>query len=83
MTTFYQLTSYLENLQALISLKENEKLQLSIINDCEIQVGQIEQELIELRQQYTLYNDLLREFMMASVENSCCVSGQCYKKYYL
>ena len=78
MTSFYQLTSYLENLQALISLKENEKLQLSIINNNEIQVGQIEQEISELRKQYTVYNDLLREFMMSN----CCVSG-CCKKYYL
>ena len=82
MTTFYQLTSYLENLQSLIQIKENEKLQLSIINDCEIQVAQIEKELNELRQQYALYNDLLREFMMSSVQNSCCVSG-CCKRYYL
>ena len=79
MTTFYQLTSYLENLQALISLKENEKLQLSIINNNEIEVAQIEKELIELRQQYTLYNDLLREFMQANCQG-CCVSG-CCKKY--
>ena len=78
MTTFYQLTSYLENLQSLIQIKENEKSQLSIINDCEIQVGQIEQEISELRKQYTVYNDLLREFMMSN----CCVSG-CCKKYYL
>ena len=79
---FYQISNILENIQGLIQIKENEKLQLSIINDCEIQVAQIEQELIELRQQYTLYNDLLREFMMASVQNSCCVSG-CCKRYYL
>ena len=77
---FYQISNILENIKGLIQIKENEKLQLSInCNDCEIQVGQIEKELIELRQQYTLYNDILRDFMMSN----CCVSGQCCKKYYL
>ena len=80
---FNSLTNILENIKGLIQIKENEKLQFAVINDCEKQVVQIEHELIELQQQYTLYNDLLREFMMASVQNSCCVSGQCYKKYYL
>ena len=77
MTSFYQLTAYLENLQSLIQIKENEKLQLSIINDCEIQLAQIEQELIELKQQHIIYNNLLREFMMSN----CCVSGCCRKMY--
>ena len=74
---FYQISNILENIQSLIQIKQNEKLQLSIINNNEIQVAQIEQELIELRQQYTLYNDLLRDFMMSN----CCVSGCCRKMY--
>ena len=78
---FYQISNILENIQGLIQIKQNEKLQLSIINNNEIQVAQIEHELIELQQQYTLYNDLLREFMMNSVQKSCCVSGLCYQKY--
>ena len=78
---FYQISNILENIQGLIQIKQNEKLQLSIINNNEIQVAQIEHELIELQQQYTLYNDLLREFMMNSVQSSCCVSGLCYQKY--
>ena len=75
---FYRLNDIIDQLNISISLKENEKLQLSIINNNEIQVGQIEQEISELRKQYTVYNDLLREFMMSN----CCVSGNC-KKYYL
>ena len=45
---FYQISNILENIQGLIQIKQNEKLQLSIINNNEIQVAQIEQELIEL-----------------------------------
>jgi len=78
---FHQISNILENIQGLIQIKQNEKLQMSIINNCEIQIGQIEKEIIELQQQYTLYNDLLREFMMNSVQKSCCVSGLCYQKY--
>ena len=78
---FHQISNILENIQGLIQIKQNEKLQLSIINNNEIQVAQIEHELIELQQQYTLYNDLLREYMMSSVQSSCCVSGLCYQKY--
>ena len=78
---FYRLSNILENLQALIKIKENEMQQLSIINNNEIQVVQIEHELSDLRNQYNFYNDLLREFMMNSVQKSCCVSGLCYQKY--
>ena len=78
---FHQISNILENIQGLIQIKQNEKLQLSIINNNEIQVAQIEHELIELQQQYNIYNDLLREIMMNSVQKSCCVSGLCYQKY--
>ena len=78
---FYSLTNILENIKGLIQIKENEKIHLSIINNNEIQVAQIEHELIELQQQYNIYNDLLREIMMSSVQSSCCVSGLCYQKY--
>ena len=78
---FYQILNILENIKDLIQIKQNEKLQLSIINNNEIQVAQIEHELIELQQQYNIYNDLLREIMMSSVQKSCCVSGLCYQKY--
>ena len=78
---FYQISNILENIKGLIQIKENEKLQFAVINDCEKQVAKIENELIELRQQYNIYNDLLREIMMNSVQKSCCVSGLCYQKY--
>ena len=77
---FYQISNILENIKGLIQIKENEKLQFAVINDCEKQVVQIEHELSDLRNQYNFYNDLLREIMMSSVQSSCCVSGLCYQK---
>ena len=78
---FYQISNILENIQGLIQIKQNEKLQMSIINNNEIQVANIEKEINELQQQYNIYNDLLREYMMSNCQGCCVSSGLCYQKY--
>ena len=79
---FYRLNDILDELNISICLKENEKIQLLIVNNNEIEAHRLETEINYLKQQKEYYNNLLSEFMQANCQG-CCVSGQCYKKYYL
>ena len=71
MTTFYQLTSYLENLQALISLKENEKLSEDLLLELENESN----PEIKNKEQYIELNNTMRDIenQLTTIINMLCI----------